>query len=461
MIIYKSVKSIAGPLVVIENTQNVGYQEIVFLTDENGQKLNGQVIALEGTTAIVQLFSSASGFKIDGSEAVFAGETKKMALSPTLLGKTFTGSGKDFETGKEPEILPLAYRDINGAAINPFRRSEPKGFIQTGVSSIDLTNTVVKGQKIPIFSGNGLPDLQLLTQIAANAKTSDPNEKFVVIVAGMGITNDQYEMVKKSLEQTGAIHRSIMFVNLASDPVVERIMTPRLALTASEYFAYDLGYSVLTLTFDLTNYANALREVSSAKKEIPGRQGYPGYLYTDLATLLERAGTVEGLEGSITQIPILTMPNDDKTSVVPDLTGYITEGQIVLSRESFKKGIYPPVDILSSLSRLKDKGQGAQFTREDHSQVADQMFACLSESINQLELSFVLGKDSLSDIGKLYLEFNERYYSEFLNQQGESRTIIQTLDIAWNLFKILPRVELKKLKDKTIEKYAPEILTNQ
>lgn len=470
MINYKSVTSIQAPLIFIERTDNVGYQELVEITDARGQKLQGQVIALEGDVAVVQLFQNPAGFQVKDSVATFSAETKKIALSPTILGRIFNGYGNPIDNLGEVEgvkydvnlpgfwksnlPLPLQYKDVNGIAINPYRRAEPHDFIQTGISSIDLTTTIVKGQKIPIFSGSGLPDLELLAQIATSAKTNDPEDKFVVVVAGMGITNDQFLYLKNELKKSNTLSRTLMFVNLSSDPVVERILTPRLALTASEYLAYDLGYSVLTLLFDLTNYANAMREVSTAKKEIPGRSGYPGYLYTDLATLLERAGTIDGLKGSITQIPILSMPNDDKTHVVPDLTGYITEGQIVLDRTLYKEGITPPVDILNSLSRLKDKGQGEGKTRKDHGAVADQIFATLSESIRQQELSLVLGVDSLTDTGRLYLKFYKEYNQKFLNQGRKSRSILETLDLAWDLLSILPREELKKLKDDLITEFS-------
>jgi V/A-type H+/Na+-transporting ATPase subunit B len=465
MLAYKTIHTIKGPLLFINKTQDVGYQELVNIIDTDGNKIAGQVIALDNDTALVQLYRDGAGLQIDGSKAIFLGETKKFALSPSLLGRTFNGSGLPIDNleilkGQEIDVnfgfdvIPDKYRDINGAAINPFRRSEPHDFIQTGISSIDLTNTIVKGQKIPIFSGSGLPDLELLTQIATSAKTNNPEDKFVVVVAGMGITNDQYLYLRAELERTGALARTVMFVNTASDSVVERLLTPRLALTVSEYLAYDLDYSVLTLTFDLTNYANSMREVSNSKNEIPGRSGYPGYLYTDLASLLERAGTIEGKKGSITQIPILTMPNDDKTHVVPDLTGYITEGQIVLDRNLHKKGLTPPINILTSLSRLKDKGQGEGKTREDHGQVADQMFAALSESIRQEELSLVLGKDSLTDTGQKYLEFYKQYLEVFINQGKANRTIQETLTIAWDLFGILPREELKKIKQDIYDKYA-------
>jgi V/A-type H+/Na+-transporting ATPase subunit B len=465
MLAYKTIHSLKGPLLFVNKTTDIAYQELVEIIDPQGNKKSGQVIALDKDTALVQLFQDGAGLQIDGSKAIFLGETKKFALSPSLLGRTFNGSGVPIDNlelpkGKEIDVnfgfdvLPNEYRDINGAAMNPFRRSEPHDFIQTGISSIDLTNTVVKGQKIPIFSGNGLPDLELLAQIATNSKTNNPDDKFVVVVAGMGITNDQYLYLKSELEKTGALNRTVMFINTASDSVVERMLTPRLALTVSEYLAYELDYSVLTLMFDLTNYANAMREISSAKKEIPGRSGYPGYLYTDLATLLERAGTVEGKKGSITQIPILSMPNDDKTHVVPDLTGYITEGQIVLDRAMFKKGYTPPINIIPSLSRLKDKGQGEGKTREDHGQVADQMFAALSESIRQEELALVLGKDSLTETGQKYLEFNKQYMEKFINQGKANRDITETLTIAWELFALLPREELKKVKQEMYEKYC-------
>lgn len=462
MIAYKTVDSLQGPLVFVNRTENIGLGELVTITDPNGKTVQGQVIALENDTAVVQVFDNPAGLQIKGALAEFSGETKKINLSPTILGRIFDGFGNPIDDkgvikGENYDIntpLPFLRRDINGAAINPFRRSEPHDYVETGISAIDLTNTVVKGQKIPIFSGSGMPDLEILAQIATSARTTDPNDKFVVVVAGMGITNDQYAYITQQLKDSGALGRTVMFVNLASDAVVERILTPRLALTVSEYLAYELGYSVLTLMFDLTNYANALREISTAKKEIPGRSGYPGYLYTDLASLLERAGTIEGVKGSITQIPILTMPNDDKTSPVPDLTGYITEGQIVLSRELLNRGINPPIDILDSLSRLKDKGQGAGKTREDHDKVADQMFASLAESIRQLELAKVLGIESLTDTGRAYLKFNQEYYNKFLNQGTQGRTIEETLDISWELFKLLPREELKKVKDDLYNTYC-------
>jgi V/A-type H+-transporting ATPase subunit B len=474
MISYKSVETLTGPLVFITNTDNIGYQELVSITDPNGKQSYGQVIALEKDVALVQLFSNSAGLQINNAEAVFTGETKKIALSPTILGRVFNGFGSPIDNkpqveGEEVDVnfglntfkegalrdpLPFEYRDINGGAINPARRSEPDDFIQTGISTIDLTNTIVKGQKIPIFSGNGLPDLEVLTQIATQARTKDPEDKFVVVVAAMGITSDQYQYLNDQLEESGALPRSVMFVNLASEPVVERVLTPRLALTVSEYLAYQLGFSVLTLMFDMTNYANAMREISAAKNEIPGRAGYPGYLYTDLAGLYERAGIVDGKEGSITQVPILTMPNDDKTHPIPDLTGYITEGQIVLDRGIHKKGFYPAIEILGSLSRLKDKGQGEGKTREDHSKVADQMFASLAEANKQEELALVLGKDSLSETGRKYLDFKEGYMNKFVNQGKENRSIIDTLEVAWELFSILPREELKKLNDGLIEKYG-------
>ena len=470
MISYKSIISIQAPLVFIERTEKIGYQELVQIQDVNGITIQGQVISLDKDVAVVQMFQNPAGFQIKDAEAVFSAETKKIALSPTILGRIFDGSGEPidgldkiqgeyFNTNapafwQSRSSLPLQYKDVNGQAINPYRRDEPNDFIQTGISAIDLTTTIVKGQKIPIFSGSGLPDLELLTQIATSAKTNNPEDKFVVVVAGMGITNDQFLYLKSELEKTNTLSRTVMFINLSSDPVVERILTPRLALTASEYLAYELGYSVLTLLFDLTNYANAMREVSTAKKEIPGRSGYPGYLYTDLANLLERAGTIDGKKGSITQIPILSMPNDDKTHVVPDLTGYITEGQIVLNRTLFKQGITPPIDIIASLSRLKDKGQGAGKTRKDHGAVADQIFATLSESLRQQELALVLGVDSLTDTGKKYLEFNKQYNTRFLNQGRKARSIIETLELSWDLLSILPREELKKLKDDLIEEFG-------
>jgi V/A-type H+/Na+-transporting ATPase subunit B len=466
MISYKSVSSIDGPLMFIRNTKLASYGEIVTFKDAQDKILKGQIVGLEGDVAIVQLFTAASGFDLNNAEAKMSGGSFMMNLSPSIVGRVFDGFNRPLDgkpnladIGSMPNI-PFEKRDINGSAINPFRRSEPHSFIQTGITSIDVCNTVVKGQKIPIFSGNGLPDLQILASIAKNAKTNDPQEKFVVIVAGIGITQPQYQYIYNEIEKSGALKRSVFYVNTASDSVVERLLVPRLALTASEYLAFDLGYSVLTLMFDMTNYANALREVSVAKKEIPGRSGYPGYLYTDLAMLYERAGTVHGKPGSITQIPILTMPNGDKTHVIPDLTGYITEGQIVLDNNLHQQGIYPPIDILNSLSRLKNKGQGKEHTRDDHTQVSDQIFASYSESLRQEELALVIGRDSLDEVGQTYLEFAEAYRKEFLGQNNQARSIQESLDLCWNLLSMLPRSELKKLKDAAIEKYKPEILNN-
>lgn len=463
MIHYASLKSLEGPLLVIDKTDSISYLELVKIQTADGKVLDGQVIALEKDVAVVQLFQSSAGASLKGSVATFTGQTKKIALSPSILGRIFNGLGKPLDGKLELEgnrydinlPLPLQNKDIYGAAMNPFRRSEPSNFIQTGISSIDLTNTVVKGQKIPIFSGSGMPDLELLTQIASQAATLD-GKPFAVVVATMGISQDQYRYLVDSLEKSGALSHTVIFANLANDPVVERILTPRLALTTSEYLAYELNYSVLTLMFDLTNYANALREISAAKKEIPGRAGYPSYLYTDLATLLERAGTVEDIQGDITQIPILTMPSDDITHPVPDLTGYITEGQITLDRNLLQKGIFPPINILKSLSRLKDKGQGEGKTREDHSAVSDQIFASLAEANRQEELALILGADSLSETGQKYLEFKKLYEDKFLNQGKENRSIEQTLNIAWEILSVLPRQELKKIKDKLHEKYHPK-----
>ena len=478
MIAYKSIDSLQGPLVFIHNTQKIGYNELVLITDPRGNQTFGQVIAIEEQTVVVQLFNNSAGLQIKDAEAVFMGESKKIALSPTILGRTFNGLGNPIDDlpqieGEQVDInfsleqtkdqkvlqdpLPFHYRDINGQAINPARRAEPQDFIQTGISSIDLTNSIVKGQKIPIFSGSGLPDMEILTQIAKQAKTRGKDDKFVVVVATMGISNDQYQYLKAELESAGALDRCVMFVNLASDPVVERILTPRLALTVSEYLAYDLDFSVLTLMYDMTNYANAMREISTAKKEIPGRAGYPAYLYTDLAMLYERAGMIEGKKGSITQVPVLTMPNDDNTHPIPDLTGYITEGQILLDRTYHKRGYFPCIEILGSLSRLKDKGQGEGKTREDHSKVADQMFALVAESNKQEELALVLGQDSLTETGRKYLKFKQAYLSKFLNQGSTNRDIIETLDMAWDLFSILPREELKKVNDDLISKYGKGI----
>jgi V/A-type H+/Na+-transporting ATPase subunit B len=466
MINYKTISSIDGPLMFIRQTRNVSYGEMISFTDSAGKVLKGQVVGLENDVAIVQLFSTAGGFDLNEAGAKASGGSFMMNLSPSMIGRVFDGFNRPLDGISELNQveglsnLPFEKRDINGSAINPFRRSVPHSFIQTGISSIDVCNTVVKGQKIPIFSGNGLPDLQILSSIAKNAKTNNPQEKFVVVVAGIGITQPQYQYIYNEIKKSGALERSVFFMNTSSDSVVERLMVPRLALTASEYLAYDHDYSVLTLMFDMTNYANALREVSVAKKEIPGRSGYPGYLYTDLAGLYERAGTVHGKVGSITQIPILTMPNMDKTHVIPDLTGYITEGQVTLDNGLYQQGIYPCIDILSSLSRLKNNGQGEEHTREDHTQVSDQIFAAYAESLRQEELALVIGQDSLDETGQLYLQFIDLYRQDFLNQGDVNRSIGESLDVCWDILKILPRSELKKLKDPMIQKYKPEILNN-
>lgn len=489
MLTFSNLKTIAGPLLTISNTENISYGEIVSIKDQNGSELLGQVVELNQDKTIVQMFSSPAGFQTFGASATFEGKSKTILLSPNVLGSVYNGKGeiissgvkskiqeglKDSNSGVEVSIsqpylnqlealknkyinLGGVEKDILGSSINPYRRREPDDFIQTGISSIDLNITLVKGQKLPIFSASGLPSLEIMTQIATRAKATKKGENFAIVVAAMGITNDQLSYLNQEIQKAGSSSRTVMFVNMASDPVVERVLVPKMALTTAEYLAFELDFTVLSLIFDLTSYAGALREISVAKKEIPGRSGYPGYLYTDLANMLERAGVVEGKKGSITQIPILTMPNDDITHPVPDLVGYITEGQIVLDRSLHKEGIFPCIDIQKSLSRLKDKGQGDGKTRDDHSQVADQIFALVAESKVQEDLAMILGEDSLSDLGRQYLKFGKLYKTHFLNQKND-RSIQETLDLAWEIMSVMPREALKKLKDNTIKKYCPRIL---
>ncbi|MBN2087071.1 V-type ATP synthase subunit B [Candidatus Peregrinibacteria bacterium] len=449
---YKSITSIAGPLLVVEGVEGIKYEELVEIQipGEKGVRLGKVLEASEGR-ALVQMFEDTQGSKTEGSKARFLGETMKIGVSPDMLGRVFNGSGKPIDG--RPEIIPEKRLDISGQAINPYSRDFPNDFFQTGISTIDALNTLVRGQKLPIFSGSGLPHNRMAAQIARQAKVKDGSD-FAVIFAAMGVTFEEAQFFQSEFEKTGAIEKAVLFINTADDPVVERIAIPRLALTTAEYLAYEKDMHVLVVLTDLTNYAEALREVSAARKEVPGRRGYPGYLYTDLATIYERAGRIKGKKGSVTQIPILTMPEDDITHPIPDLTGYITEGQIVMGRDLHRKGIYPPADVLPSLSRLKDKGIGEGKTRADHSGVMNQLYASYARGCDVRELAVILGEAALDDIDRAYMKFAVEFEDKFIRQgEHEDRDIERSLSIGWELLKILPKSELKRIKEEYIEKY--------
>jgi len=449
---YKTIKEVVGPLMLVTNTENVKYDEMVRVKLSNGTTRYGRVLEIDQDKALVQLFESSQGLKIEDAKAVFLGHGLELDLSPLILGRVFSGMGKPRD-GKG-KIIPELKMDINGTPLNPVARDYPSEFIQTGVSSIDGLNTLVRGQKLPIFSGSGLPHNKLAAMIARNAKVVGTDDNFAVVFAAIGITFEESNFFIESFKKSGAIDRTVMFVNLANDPAVERIATPRMAITAAEYLAYELDMHVLVIMTDITNYAESLREISAARKEVPGRRGYPGYMYTDLASLYERAGRVKGKKGSITQLPILTMPEDDKTHPIPDLTGYITEGQVILSRSLHQRGIQPPVDVLPSLSRLKDKGIGKDKTREDHSDTLNQLFASYARGKEAKELATVLGESALSDIDKLYAQFADKFEAEYISQGFESnRTIEETLNLGWKLLNDLPRAELKRISNKLLDKY--------
>lgn len=449
---YRTISEVVGPLMLVEEVSGVTYNELVEIEQANGEIRAGRVLEIDGSNAVVQLFESSQGLKISESKVRFLGRGIELAVSPDILGRVFDGMGRPMDEG--PEIIPEKRLDINGTPINPAARNYPSEFIQTGISAIDGLNTLVRGQKLPVFSGSGLPHAQLAAQIARQAQVLGTDSQFAVVFAAIGITYEEADYFISDFRKTGAIDRAVLFVNLANDPAIERIATPRMALTAAEYLAYELGMHVLVIMTDITNYAEALREVSAARKEVPGRRGYPGYLYTDLATMYERAGRIVGREGSITQIPILTMPEDDKTHPIPDLTGYITEGQIILSRQLYKKGITPPIDVLPSLSRLKDKGIGKDKTREDHAATMNQLFAAYARGKEAKELAVILGDAALTDMDKLYAKFADRFEAEYVSQGYETnRSIEETLAIGWDLLRILPKSELKRIDDKYLEKY--------
>ena len=449
---YKTIKEVVGPLMLVEKVSDVKYDELVEIKLANGETRLGKVLEINNDKALVQLFESSQGMKIDDAKATFLGHGIELGLSPDILGRVLDGLGRPIDD-KGP-IIADTRLDINGSALNPVARDYPSEFIQTGISSIDGLNTLVRGQKLPIFSGSGLPHSKLAAQIARQARVLGKSEKFAVVFAAIGITFEEANYFIEDFRKSGAIERTIMFVNLANDPAIERIATPRMAITAAEYLAYQLNMHVLVILTDITNYAEALREISSARKEVPGRRGYPGYMYTDLASLFERAGRIKGINGSITQLPILTMPEDDKTHPIPDLTGYITEGQIILSRSLFMKGYLPPIDVLPSLSRLKDKGIGEGKTRSDHADTMNQLFASYARGKEAKELSTVLGDSALSDIDKLYARFAEEFEEKYISQSFNSnRSIRETLDLGWELLRIFPTSELKRISDEHIAEF--------
>ncbi len=449
---YKTIEEVAGPLMLVRNVDGVNYNDLGEIKLEDGRVRRCKVLEIDGRNALVQLFENAAGINPKTSKVRFLGHSMQFGVSEDMLGRVFDGVGRCIDQG--PEILPKARMDINGLPMNPTARNYPQEFIQTGISAIDGLNTLVRGQKLPIFSASGLPHAQVAAQIARQAKVRGSEEPFAVVFAAIGITYEESEFFIDSFQQSGALERTVLFINLANDSAVERIATPRMALTAAEYLAFEKNMHVLVILTDITNYADALREVSAARKEVPGRRGYPGYMYTDLATLYERAGRQKGKNGSITLIPSLTMPEDDKTHPIPDLTGYITEGQIILSRELYRKNVMPPIDVLPSLSRLKDKGIGDKKTREDHADTMNQLFAAYARGKEAKELMVILGEDALTDIDKKYAAFADAFEKEYVSQGSfENRSIEETLSIGWRLLSMLPRSELKRIDDGYLDQY--------
>jgi len=452
---YKTIREVVGPLMLVEDVEGVKFDELVRIKQANGEERLGKVLEIDEGKALVQLFDSSQGLQISTSKAMFLGHGIEIKLSPEIVGRVFDGMGQPIDGGGE--IIPERVADINGAPINPVARDYPSEFIQTGVSAIDGLNTLVRGQKLPIFSGSGLPHAKLAAQIARQAKVRGTGENFAVVFAAIGITYEETDFFVEDFKKSGAIERSVLFMNLADDPAIERIATPKMAITCAEYLAYELGMHVLIILTDITNYAEALREVSAARKEVPGRRGYPGYMYTDLASLYERAGRIKGKKGSITQIPILTMPEDDITHPIPDLTGYITEGQIILSRDLNLKEITPPIDVLPSLSRLKDKGIGEGKTREDHADTMNQLFSAYARGKEAKELATILGEAALSEMDISYSEFADEFEKRYVSQGFDvNRSVEETLDIGWELLSILPKSELKRIDLELINKYYPE-----
>ena len=449
---YRTIEEVAGPLMLVRDVESVAYNELGEIELKNGEKRRCRVLEIDGKNALVQLFEPSVGINLAESKVRFLGRQMELGVSEDMLGRVFDGLGRPIDGG--PDIIPEKRLDVNGTPMNPAARSYPQEFIQTGISAIDGLNTLVRGQKLPIFSASGLPHAQLAAQIARQARVRGTDEQFAVVFAAMGITFEEADFFTESFRETGALDRTVMFSNLANDPAIERIATPKMALTAAEYLAFDKSMHVLVILTDITNYADALREVSAARKEVPGRRGYPGYMYTDLASIYERAGRQRGKKGSITLIPILTMPEDDKTHPIPDLTGYITEGQIILSRELHRKGVVPPIDVLPSLSRLKDKGIGEGKTRADHSNTMNQLFSAYARGKEAKELMVILGEAALTDMDKLYAKFADEFEKHYVSQGNETnRSIEETLDLGWKLLSILPRSELKRISDKFLDMY--------
>jgi len=452
---YKTISNIAGPLLFVEKARNVKYDELVEIELESGEVRRGKVLELTREYALVQVFEGTAGINKTGSKVRFLGRSVLLAVAEDMLGRVFSGFGEPIDG--LPPVIPEERREINGLPMNPYAREYPRDFIQTGISAIDGLNTLIRGQKLPLFSGSGLPHANLAAQIARQAEVRGQEENFAVILAAMGITYEEANFFIQDFKKSGALERSVLFLNLANDPAIERLATPRMALTTAEYLAFELNMHVLVILTDMTNYCEALREVSAARREIPGRRGYPGYMYTDLSTIYERAGRIEGKKGSITQIPVVTMPEDDITHPIPDLTGYITEGQIFLSRELHRKGIYPPIDVLPSLSRLKDEGIGKGKTREDHAGVLNQLYAAYARGKEARELSIILGEAALSEEDRRYFDFAEMFERRFVAQgEYEDRSIEETLDLGWELLATLPESDLKRVDDQYIKKYHPK-----
>jgi V/A-type H+/Na+-transporting ATPase subunit B len=452
---YRTVKQIAGPLMLVEGVEGITYGELTEIKLSDGSTRRGRVLEVNGTRAMVQVFEGTSGLSPQDVKVKFLGKGMELGVSLDMLGRVFDGFGRPIDDG--PAIIPEKYLNVNGNPMNPFSRDYPNEFIQTGISTIDLLNTLVRGQKLPLFSGSGLPHSRIAAQIARQAKVLKTGERFAVVFAAMGITFEESEFFVSDFRRTGAIERSVLFMNLADDPPIERIALPRMGLTAAEYLAYEKDMHVLVILIDLTNYCEALREISAARREVPGRRGYPGYLYTDLSTIYERAGRIKGKKGSITQIPVLTMPEDDKTHPIPDLTGYITEGQIMIHRGLHAQGIYPPIDVLPSLSRLKDKGIGGGKTREDHADLMNQLYSAYARGKNAKELAVVLGESALSEADVLFVKFSDAFEDRFVRQgEDENRSIEESLRIGWDLLTMLPKNELKRIRDAYLEKYYPK-----
>ena len=452
---YKTVSEVVGPLMIVEGVEGVKYEELVEIELQTGEKRRGRVLEINEDKAMIQLFEGSTGINLKGTTARFLGRPLELGVSTDMIGRIFDGLGRPIDNG--PKTIPEKKIDINGVPINPVSRDYPDEFIQTGISCIDGLNTLVRGQKLPIFSGSGLPHNHLAAQIARQANVLGTDTKFAVVFAAMGITFEEASFFMEDFTKTGAIDRAVLFMNLANDPAIERLATPKMALTCAEYLAFEKDMHVLVIMTDMTTYAEALRETSAARKEVPGRQGYPGYLYTDLANIYERAGRIRGRNGSITQIPILTMPEDDITHPIPDLTGYITEGQIILSRDLYKRGLEPPINVVPSLSRLKDKGIGVGKTREDHADTMNQLFAAYTAGREARELATILGESALSDSDKAFSKFAEEFDKKYVNQgYNNNRPIEETLNLGWELLKIVPRSELKRIDDDLIDKYLPQ-----